>query len=59
MVTRGVIITQRLDANGSQVGEANLPPTLGLQYHFAPQAISRPYTGMGVNDTPAGRCRAP
>jgi outer membrane protein len=28
-----------------------LPPTLTLQYHFAPQAKVRPYVGAGVNYT--------
>ena len=28
-----------------------LPPTLTLQYHFAPEAKARPYVGAGVNWT--------
>ncbi|WP_312854381.1 OmpW/AlkL family protein [Paludibacterium denitrificans] len=28
-----------------------LPPTLTLQYHFAPEATFRPYAGVGVNYT--------
>lgn len=28
-----------------------LPPTLTLQYHFAPEAKVRPYVGVGVNYT--------
>lgn len=28
-----------------------LPPTLTLQYHFAPKAKVRPYAGLGVNYT--------
>ncbi len=28
-----------------------LPPTLTLQYHFAPEAKLRPYVGAGVNYT--------
>ena len=28
-----------------------LPPTLTLQYHFAPKATFRPYAGVGVNYT--------
>ena len=28
-----------------------LPPTLTLQYHFAPQAAIRPYVGAGINYT--------
>lgn len=41
-----------LNANGTQVGETkHLPPTLSLQYHFAPQATIRPYVGLGLNYT--------
>lgn len=29
----------------------HLPPTLSLQYHFAPQAKVRPYLGVGLNFT--------
>ncbi|WP_199555894.1 OmpW/AlkL family protein [Sandaracinobacteroides hominis] len=28
-----------------------LPPTLTLQYHFAPDAVVRPYVGVGLNYT--------
>lgn len=28
-----------------------LPPTLTLQYHFAPEAMVRPYVGVGINYT--------
>ena len=35
-----------------EIVEANvLPPTLLLQYHFAPDAKVRPYVGLGVNYT--------
>ncbi len=38
---------------GAQIGEVSLlPPTLTLQYHFAPDSASfRPYVGAGVNYT--------
>lgn len=37
---------------GADVGEVRLlPPTLTLQYHFAPRAKVRPYAGIGVNYT--------
>jgi outer membrane protein len=29
----------------------HLPPTLSLQYHFAPEATFRPYVGAGINLT--------
>lgn len=32
-------------------GVSLLPPTLNLQYHFAPRAAFRPYIGAGVNYT--------
>lgn len=36
----------------TQVGKTkHLPPTLSLQYHFAPQATLRPYVGVGLNYT--------
>ncbi|OGI41135.1 MAG: hypothetical protein A2140_02535 [Candidatus Muproteobacteria bacterium RBG_16_62_13] len=35
-----------------KIGESGvLPPTLSLQYHFAPKASVRPYAGVGVNYT--------
>ena len=41
-----------LNSNGTQVGKTkHLPPTLSLQYHFAPQATIRPYVGVGLNYT--------
>lgn len=34
------------------LGKVNhLPPTLTLQYHFAPEATIRPYVGAGINYT--------
>ncbi len=39
-------------AGGVPVGTVkHLPPTLTLQYHFAPDASFRPYVGAGVNYT--------
>jgi outer membrane protein len=39
-------------AGGAAVGSVkHLPPTLTLQYHFAPQAALRPYVGAGINYT--------
>lgn len=37
---------------GAKIGTfKHLPPTLNLQYHFAPQASINPYVGVGVNYT--------
>lgn len=37
---------------GGKVAETkHLPPTLSLQYHFAPDAAVRPYIGAGINLT--------
>jgi len=37
---------------GASVGSVKaLPPTLTLQYHFAPKATIRPYAGVGINYT--------
>ncbi len=39
-------------AGGASVGTVkHLPPTLTLQYHFAPNAAFRPYVGAGINYT--------
>ncbi|MCW5605024.1 MAG: OmpW family protein [Burkholderiales bacterium] len=39
-------------AGGIPVGTVkHLPPTVTLQYHFAPQATVRPYVGAGFNYT--------
>ena len=54
-----ILATTRHDLNGEgtiaglgKIGEAGvLPPTLSLQYHFAPRATVRPYAGVGVNYT--------
>jgi outer membrane protein len=48
--------------DGVEIGSLkHLPPTLTLQYHFAPTGAARPYVGAGVNftnfssvDLPAG-----
>lgn len=46
-----------IDARGTlagvgQIGETKvLPPTLTLQYHFAPTSNIRPYAGAGINYT--------
>ncbi len=41
-----------LSAGGTEIGSLkHLPPTLSLQYHFAPEATFRPYVGLGVNYT--------
>lgn len=41
-----------LYSNGVEIGSLkHLPPTLTLQYHFAPDATFRPYVGLGVNYT--------
>lgn len=38
--------------NGANIGSVrHLPPTLTLQYHFAPEARFRPYVGAGINYT--------
>ncbi|MFG6464247.1 OmpW family protein [Roseateles sp. DXS20W] len=43
---------QKLYSNGTEIGSLkHLPPTLTLQYHFAPNATFRPYVGAGVNYT--------
>ncbi|OHC70386.1 MAG: hypothetical protein A2045_12180 [Rhodocyclales bacterium GWA2_65_20] len=46
---------QKLDVQINGVGKVGtfkaLPPTLTLQYHFAPEANFRPYVGAGINYT--------
>lgn len=46
---------QKLDVQVNGVGKVGnfkaLPPTLTLQYHFAPEATFRPYVGAGINYT--------
>jgi len=41
-----------LKADGSKAAEiTQLPPTVSVQYHFAPDASIRPYVGAGLNYT--------
>ncbi|UDF37063.1 UNVERIFIED_ORG: outer membrane beta-barrel protein [Shinella sp. XGS7] len=41
-----------LKAGGAKIGSLkHLPPTLTLQYHFAPTGTFRPYVGAGINYT--------
>ncbi len=41
-----------LSAGGAEIGTLkHLPPTLSLQYHFAPNDTFRPYVGAGLNYT--------
>jgi len=40
-----------LDGAGKLGETSHLPPTLSLQYHFAPGAAFRPYAGIGLNWT--------
>jgi len=52
--TELILGTARHDVtlNGANVGKvSHLPPTLTLQYHFAPDADVRPYVGAGINYT--------
>jgi len=50
-----ILATKKHDitSNGAAVGDVSLlPPTLTLQYHFAPDSPSfRPYVGAGINYT--------
>lgn len=49
-----ILATAKHDVSSSlgQLGTVkHLPPTLTLQYHFAPDAAVRPYIGAGVNYT--------
>ncbi|OHX13752.1 OmpW/AlkL family protein [Chromobacterium sphagni] len=42
----------KITANGADIGKVSvLPPTVTVQYHFAPEATFRPYVGAGVNYT--------
>ncbi|UTH76491.1 OmpW family protein [Chromobacterium sp. IIBBL 290-4] len=42
----------KITANGADIGKVSvLPPTVTLQYHFAPEATFRPYVGAGLNYT--------
>lgn len=47
----GVSGTGSIAALGQVAEIKHLPPTLSLQYHFAPQAKVRPYVGVGLNFT--------
>jgi outer membrane protein len=40
-----------LNGGGKVADVKHLPPTLSLQYHFAPAAHVRPYIGAGLNAT--------
>ncbi|MGI9315932.1 MAG: OmpW/AlkL family protein, partial [bacterium] len=40
-----------LEGTGKIAETDHLPPTLSLQYHFAPESNVRPYVGAGVNWT--------
>jgi outer membrane protein len=43
---------QTLSSNGTPIGTLkHLPPTLTVQYHFAPTGSVRPYVGAGINYT--------
>jgi outer membrane protein len=43
---------QDVSLDGTKIGSfKHLPPTLTLQYHFAPQATFSPYIGAGINYT--------
>lgn len=43
---------QDVSLNGTNIGTLkHLPPTLSLQYHFAPEGTVRPYVGAGINYT--------
>ena len=49
-----ILATQKheVTAGGVPVGTVkHLPPTLLLQYHFAPDGVFRPYVGAGINYT--------
>lgn len=42
----------KVTSNKGDLGKVSLlPPTLTLQYHFAPEATFRPYVGAGINYT--------
>jgi len=42
----------KVELDGAEIGSfKHLPPTLTLQYHFAPKATFNPYVGVGVNYT--------
>lgn len=38
--------------DGTEIGDTkHLPPTLSIQYHWAPQSVFQPYVGVGLNFT--------
>ena len=40
------------DSSPTKIGDVkHLPPTVSVQYHFAPQSDFQPYVGLGVNWT--------
>ncbi|WP_047249808.1 OmpW/AlkL family protein [Chromobacterium subtsugae] len=42
----------KITNNGVDIGKVSvLPPTVTVQYHFAPEATFRPYVGAGLNYT--------
>lgn len=44
--------------SGAKIGSfRHLPPTLSLQYHFAPEETVRPYVGVGLNYTHLSKVR--
>lgn len=48
----------RVTLDGADIGSfRHLPPTLSVQYHFAPQSAWRPYLGAGLNYTRISRVR--
>ncbi len=49
-----ILATKKHDISsaGAPIGDVSLlPPTLTLQYHFAPNGAFRPYVGAGINYT--------
>lgn len=50
-----ILGTSRHKVKSNKLGDLGkvsvLPPTLTLQYHFAPEATFRPYVGAGINYT--------
>jgi outer membrane protein len=46
------VVVNALGLTGNVIGVTGvLPPTLTIQYHFAPEAAIRPYVGAGINYT--------
>ncbi|TIC78827.1 OmpW/AlkL family protein [Crenobacter intestini] len=45
-------VTASVGGKSASLGKVSvLPPTVTLQYHFAPEAAFRPYVGAGINYT--------